>query len=202
MQSVEDRLNEIANDLREGKEPTTVTVREFLSWFSSQRRGYWIVKWIRDFLEKASLCTEPDFESAYIDSVISFSLLDEVATEEAPSENSAEAALTLPSITCIAEGKGGKPTTYADPTYRISKLAAANRTPFCVNPDASVQEAVTIMLANDFSQIPVMTSEREGLVGPQSVPVWLLQRTDCTSRTLWIRTKRYVLMHPCSKPSP
>lgn len=50
---------------------------------------------------------------------------------------------------------------YADPTYRLSKLAAANRVPQWVSPTASLQEAVTLMAANDYSQLPVMTGVRD-----------------------------------------
>ena len=49
----------------------------------------------------------------------------------------------------------------ADPTYRISKLAAANKRPISVSPDTNKREAITHMLTNDFSQLPVMTSDRE-----------------------------------------
>src|SRR5205807_6075990 len=49
----------------------------------------------------------------------------------------------------------------ADPTSRISKLAAANRPVVSVGPDSTLQEAVTVMLSRDFSQLPVMTSDRE-----------------------------------------
>jgi predicted transcriptional regulator len=45
--------------------------------------------------------------------------------------------------------------------FRIDKLSAANTAPTSVRPDATLQHAVTIMMANDFSQLPVMTSERE-----------------------------------------
>jgi CBS domain-containing protein len=47
-----------------------------------------------------------------------------------------------------------------EPIYRIDRLEAARRPPERVAPDASVQRAVTIMLSKDFSQLPVMTSER------------------------------------------
>lgn len=50
---------------------------------------------------------------------------------------------------------------YADPTYRIGKLASATRRPLSVSPDAKLDEVVTHMLTNDFSQLPVMTSRRE-----------------------------------------
>ena len=50
---------------------------------------------------------------------------------------------------------------YIDPTYRISKLAAANRKPVVVTPNDTLQKVVTLMLTYDFSQLPVMTSERD-----------------------------------------
>jgi CBS domain-containing protein len=55
---------------------------------------------------------------------------------------------------------GGSPNL-SDPTYRISKLAGANNPPMRIPPDSLVEEAVTLMLANDSSQLPVMTSERD-----------------------------------------
>lgn len=48
-----------------------------------------------------------------------------------------------------------------DPSYRVSRLAAANRPPLSVKPDAPLREATTLMLANNYSQLPVMTTERE-----------------------------------------
>ncbi len=146
------RLSPIARQLQEGASVPPVTVREFLSWFGAQRRGYWIVSGIREVLDRYRLRTEPDFESAYIDSSIAFSLI-----PETPTVGPASLQLTssAPSITV----SGG--STYADPTYRISKLAAANNPPVSVVPDASLTEAVTVMLTNDFSQLPVMTNERD-----------------------------------------
>lgn len=61
-------------------------------------------------------------------------------------------------------GKGEEkrpPSAYADPIYRISKLASSARKPLSVSPDTKLEEAVTHMLTNDFSQLPVMTSERD-----------------------------------------
>ena len=55
----------------------------------------------------------------------------------------------------------GAPSAYADPIYRISKLASATRKPLSVSPDTKLEEAVTHMLTNDFSQLPVMTSGRD-----------------------------------------
>ena len=63
---VRPQLAKIASDLANDRDVQAVTTREFLSWFHAQRRGYWIVREIREELEKAGLQTVPDFEAAYI----------------------------------------------------------------------------------------------------------------------------------------
>lgn len=163
MSEAQERLNKIADDLRKGEGAISVTVREFLSWFGVQRRGYFIVEWIKDSLKKVNLQTEPDFESAYIDSDISFCLVPQVMPEktEGETESITEKRESASHATCVPEAKMSGLAAYADPTYRISKLAAANTIPVSVNPDAGLQEAVTLMLTNDFSQLPVMIGERE-----------------------------------------
>ena len=50
---------------------------------------------------------------------------------------------------------------YSDPIYGISRLPASARKPLSVSPDTKLEEAVTHMLTNDFSQLPVMTSGRD-----------------------------------------
>ncbi len=66
-------------------------------------------------------------------------------------------------VICMKSEKGeeGPPSAYADPVYRISRLASSARKPLSVSPDTKLEEAVTHMLTNDFSQLPVMTSERD-----------------------------------------
>ena len=80
------RLMEIAGQLRDRKSVPSVTVREFLSWFGVQRRRRWVVPWIRKALADAKLRTEPDFESAYLDSPISFSLVSEETVHQMPAQ--------------------------------------------------------------------------------------------------------------------
>jgi CBS domain-containing protein len=156
----EERLKDIAAQLKDGKAVPPVTVRDFLSWFGAQRRGYWIVLRIREALADEQLQTDPDFESAYIDSSITFRLAPQAPVEgqepEKPPEPPNPPAMPIGTLTTPAA-----PPSYADPSSRLSKLAAANRLPACVAPDGSIQEAITIMLANDFSQLPVMVGERD-----------------------------------------
>lgn len=162
--SVSERLKEFGEDLKEKKTVAGPTVREFLSWFRAKRRGFWIVKSIRHELQSAGLITEPDFESAYIDSRIEFVLVSEVTETGEEKEE-----LTVP--TEEADAGDVTPGAYADPAYRITKLAAAHNAPVSVRPDSTLGEAVTVMLSRNFSQLPVMTNDRDakGVVSWQSI---------------------------------
>lgn len=46
----------------------------------------------------------------------------------------------------------------AESFHRIGALASANKLPLYITPDTTIQEAVTLMLHNNYSQLPVMTS--------------------------------------------
>ena len=160
-------LREIRKGIDSGDQFAT-TVRDLLFRFGAYRRGYWIVNSIRIALAEAHLQTEPDFESAYIDSEIKF----------VPEEDGASGATLPPSsqstLTTVIPQTGDTAAlevSYGDPTYRLSKLSAANNPPKSVAPDAPIAEAVTSMLSNDYSQLPVMTSDREvkGIVSWTSI---------------------------------
>jgi len=137
----EKKLSEISRQLREGIKPQPVTARTFIGWFGAQRRTYWNVIIIRVGLEKHQLKTTPDFEGVYIDSQVSFLQ----APTKKNGQGQEEAVLDV----------------YIDPTYRIGKLAAANKQPLWVKPDDPIAKAVTLMITHDYSQLPVMTSDRE-----------------------------------------
>ena len=163
------RLHAIANRLKDGETVETLTVREFLSWFGVKRRGVWVVAEVRAVLKAEKLITEPDFESSYIDGPI------QIKPEPPPTSAAAtavEVALTGSGM-AIATGVGTLTVSAEriDPTHRISKLAAANNPPVALSPDSPVREALTVMLARGFSQLPVMTSPREvkGAVSWQSI---------------------------------
>ncbi len=68
-----------------------------------------------------------------------------------------------------------------DPIHPIGKLHAANVPPVRIAPDASLSEAITIMLSQDFSQLPVMTSEREakGVISWTSIAKRMILGVTC-----------------------
>ena len=166
-----DRLPRIAAQLRAGERVEPVTVRELLSWFGAQRRGSIIAFVIRDELAGTGLVTKPDFYEPYIDGLVEFHLVEE-ASGPSPAESPADAAvISFPGAELKPDEKAANSRPFTiDPTYRIGRLRA-NVTPTCVSPNSSIKEAITIMLANDFSQLPVMVGEREvkGVVSWSSI---------------------------------
>jgi CBS domain-containing protein len=147
-----ERLMQIAEQLEAGGQRTeSVTPRELLRWFGASRRGPLIVKSIRSSLSDAKLATKPDFEGAYVDGPIEFILVDAHPLAETDDHVSVSETASV-----LVTGP-----LSVDPTYRIGKLPSANRTPISVKPQQKITEAITIMLVNDFSQLPVMEGERD-----------------------------------------
>lgn len=66
------RLEEIADELKQGKQPEAETVRTLLGWFDAQHRGYHVNSLIERALGRYGIKTLPDFRYAYIVSKINF----------------------------------------------------------------------------------------------------------------------------------
>ncbi len=176
MSDIPNQLQEVADQLRKGEIPRQETVRRFLGWFGVERRGFWKVLLIRNALKSAGVRTEPDFEFAYIDGQIEFRLTE--GSQTTPAAGDPSSSPTSGKIEAVASGSAsvsGVLTTIggavSDPTYRIGKLASANKTPLAVSPDCTLREAITLMLANDYSQLPVWQNERsvKGIVSWASI---------------------------------
>ena len=147
-EGLEHKFSQIKQSLDSG-EGVSTTTRDFLRWFGAQRRGTYIVSDIRRTLEQNGLITDPDFEGAYIDGTIN--IVKQPAANYPVSSSPSQDA--------------------SDPTYRIGKLPSANKKPISVTPGSTVSKAVTLMLTNDFSQLPVMSGDRDpkGMVSWSSI---------------------------------
>lgn len=140
----EEMLAEIAGEVRKSGKPRTVSVRTLLRWFGYQRRGAFVVSMIEEALTDAGLATQPDYRTVWLDSEIAL-VLAPASAKPAGKTASAEETTT---------------TATFDPTYRLGRLRAANNPPISVSPQQTIKEALTIMMSNDFSQLPVMSGER------------------------------------------
>ncbi len=150
---VSDRLKEIVAKAKAG-EPVEETVRTLLSWFGAYRRSWRNVKLIRETLDNAGVITVPDFEGEYLDNLVSFRLKGE------PHPEPTDVVVEVPTLEMAVELPGVTVPTVqlADPAHRISRLASAKRQPVSIPPDGTVEQAITLMLRYDYSQLPVMQS--------------------------------------------
>lgn len=171
MTHADEKLQNIAEQIKNGVVPPKETIRGLLLWFGASRRGYRVVRAIRNRLGKFGLRTDPDFEYAYIDGSVQF---------------------MRASATKSSDGSEAPGVDQIDPTYRVGRLASANRAPVAVNPDSSLKHIVTLMLANDYSQLPVMNGTRvvKGTVSWKTIGSRLALKKQC------------VKARDCMEPAP
>lgn len=122
--------------------------------------------------------TEPDFELAYIDGLIEI----KPSLPEIPVETASAKFADLQIVEEVEEVSlfvsGG---SVSDPVSRIGMLEAANTKPISVTRDSEVREATTLMLMNDFSQLPVMQNERDvdGIISWKSIGAARALNREC-----------------------
>ena len=164
---IPDELKQAKKALEAGQKPKA-TVREFLNWFGAARRRQGVVERVRSALDKLGLLTYPDFEGEYIDAPVFFM------------DKSSFKPLTKITATGATNKEISQPAQ-VDPTHRLGRLQAANRPPVSVKPGSTLQTATTLMLAHDYSQLPVMPNERsvKGMVSWKSIGSRLALNRTC-----------------------
>ncbi len=158
------RLEEIRDQLKAGKDAPDVSLNEFLRWFGAKRRGFLIVRHIREQLGKLGLITEPDFEDVWWGGSISFYLRDQ--------ENSESADVDAGSFELIDELDADKNIWVSkEAAYKISRLTSANKDVVTARNDESIQSVVTKLMKGGYSQIPIVSgkSSIRGVVSWQSI---------------------------------
>jgi CBS domain-containing protein len=187
MAYIPDELRAHALKIQSNEPGDGVTTRTLLAWFGAQRRGYRVVHQIRRALRELGLATEPDFRFSWLDGAIHF-LAEEpevdleaegqITEQPAAAPAAEEPALAQQAPEAMPHLVGG---AVADPTHRIGQLDAANRGVVFVAPNDSIERAITLLLANNYSQLPVMTSSREvkGMVTWESIGRRLLLAGSC-----------------------
>lgn len=178
MSYVPPQLTEMVDKVKQGHQPAS-SVREFISWFwGSKRRGSFTVYLIRQALADVGLKTMPDFDATYLDADIKFVAADaHTGAQPQPAEIGLivdDAMVMMDSVSVGAR---------VDPSYRVARLKSAHTMPVAVAPDTSVAEAVTIMMKQDFSQLPVISGERtvKGLISWKSLGKRLAMSKKCSA---------------------
>jgi predicted transcriptional regulator len=170
--SIPEQLRTIAEKAIESKRPQKVTPRQILSWYGYARRGSWITDVIRSHIKELGAWTFPSFAGAYIDSPIFIAELKQENGTKKSRENTKDDVAT----------KEEDCSTSIESMHQISRLKAANTSPVRVSPNDTLSKAITLMQLDDFSQLPVMNSDREvkGMISWQSIGSKLADGQTCT----------------------
>lgn len=167
-------LEEYQKLVQSGERPVT-SPRNLLAWFGAFRRGPEVVSRIRQTLAELGLETQPDFESVYIDDgTMAFVKAQDGGPKPKDSGNQPVSDPTNANPQDDTETPVGEPENHGhsvEPTFKIRRLKAANRMPVSVKPQDSIDIAITKMMKNDFSQLPVMHNKRDvvGMISWRSI---------------------------------
>jgi CBS domain-containing protein len=151
-------LNAVIKTLKDGQTAEPTTIRNFLSWFDVQRRTVHNVAYIDTQLEKGGVRTVPNYLDRWVDSPITFELLSEhnLKSDSTPLTRKPTIAEAVDiEISLSADPIAG------DPSASIGNIPSARQPLVRIKPTANLQEAITLMVARNFSQLPVMTNERD-----------------------------------------
>ena len=157
-------------------DPIELTVRELIAHWGAKRRGVWVVDRIEEDLAAKGLTTEPLFADAWIDGPVRVVA---VSRAEAGGDDSA-----------IQRAEGASPSDL-DISLRVGSLPSANTAVVSVPPDATLTLAQSLMLRYDYSQLAVMSGERElrGAISWESIAQAQLRDPRCSLARALIRTE-------------
>lgn len=153
-----------ARDAATAGRPIETTVRELIAHWGAKTRGQVITERIENDLDNHGLITEPHFRKVGLDSLIS-------VRAHAQIEDTIENAESPEPLQVEFEGivqPGATPDKSEPPDevgLTLGNIPSAETEVAAVNPAASYEEAITLMLLNDYSQLAVMSNAPRGLKG-------------------------------------
>ncbi|GIJ34989.1 CBS domain-containing protein [Micromonospora sediminimaris] len=136
--------------------PVEVTVRDLIGYWGAKRRGYWIVEQVQRSLKRRGLQTIPPFTDVWINSTVRLVPLEPE-----------EPLVPVPEVAPIEAGQDAQ----ADIYLRVGSLGSANSGVVSVTPQDDVQKAQALMLRYGYSQLAVLSGERDlrGAVSWESI---------------------------------
>jgi CBS domain-containing protein len=139
---VKEDFLELVKEIKENDKEFKMTTREFLYSFGCEKRTSGNTARINNYLEENKLETSPDYINCWIDGEI-----------------------------VLKHKKKAKSKRDIDPIQRVKLLTAANRIPVSITKESTLKEAITLMMLNNFSQLPIMRDSRNvvGIISWESI---------------------------------
>lgn len=166
--TVQDLLSDAAS--RAPGDEIAISIREFIAHWGAQRRGYWYVERIRTDLQAAQLTTVPSFEVGWIDNTVVLKRLGNQNLPQEPDE--------------LDPTSASEDATTLGQALRVSSLSPASSPLVWVPIETELVQVESLMIHHDFSQIPVLRSEREaiGIVSWESIGHARMHTATCSTR--------------------
>ncbi|MBN6034711.1 CBS domain-containing protein [Amycolatopsis sp. 195334CR] len=167
-QRIHERLRQ-ARGRAEERAPERMSVRELLSLWGAKERGDQVSQ-IEADLANHGLVTSPSFRAVTLDTMVSLTTpLDEAdgtATEEQPE---------MVDLPVAGDEEGGGDLDVRLMVGNLSPLLGVE----AVNPNSTIEEAITKMLINDYSQLAVLNGPRNlrGAITWRSIAQAMHQRS-------------------------
>jgi len=149
-------LEEVAEQVRAGG-TVSITVRELLRQWNARTRGTRITRRIEKDLTNQGLTTFPHFRNVALDTVVQFFAID----EEHGQGSSDERVLKMNTIPAAEPDEDDPPQI----GLKVGNLPSALNGVVFVQPESTVEQAITQMQIDDFSQLAVMTANKRKLLG-------------------------------------
>lgn len=155
----QDEFVESAKTAAESLSPMRMTVRELIGVWGARGRDFDVKERVDADLANNGMTTEPDFRAVALDDMVAVVLTTQTPATEASASltEGAPPSTTLRQLKLAASEDEGA----WDHGLTIGNLPSASKAVCSVAPDATFEEAITLMLMEDFSQLAVMTGPRE-----------------------------------------
>jgi CBS domain-containing protein len=165
-------------------EPTALTVRDLMSWWGVQRRGYVVTKQIHADLDNHGLATTPEFDKVHVDALV------RVVSAAQEGEDDAEGQAAPDADTEFSEEALPDDDDNAAVALTVGNLPSALAGVTSIPPDGTFEQAITLMAINDYSQLPVISGRTlRGAVTWKSIARTRHARADASFSDAIIRPR-------------
>ncbi|MGH3763062.1 CBS domain-containing protein [Actinophytocola sp.] len=151
-------LSDIGEQLRAG-EAITITVRELLRHWNARNRGTRITRRIEKDIGSHGLKTFPHFRDVALDTPVRFSIVDDEHEAKLPDES----VLKMHTLASTDSDPDEDETPQIG--LKVGNLPSALGGITSVTPESTVEQAITLMQIDDFSQLPVLSTNKRKLEG-------------------------------------
>ena len=137
----------------EESEPRRMTVRDLIALWGARGRDSSLISAVEADLANHGLFTDPDFRAVTLEGEVELKL----AVRD---DTSKVVEITHQDLPATESSKSSTRNSQHERGLRVGNLPAANRAVESVSPNASFEQAITKMLLFDYSQLAVMSGER------------------------------------------